>query len=259
MIWFLYDDFDLIVCEITIWNNLKRLEWNKKKFFKRVAKRNVAFRVEWALKFIRWTIKQLIFIDEFVVNERTNDRKINWSFVETSFYVIQEFKRNKKWNILSTYTIDDYIFHLVHHDNIIVVIFNDFIRYNVFSQCFIDEVDFRNVFIMNNVKIHRNDELRAMCVEINVQFEYLFSYFFDYNFIEISFVILKIWIKKTYIWRKHTRKSSKTSINFWTIRCKKCNECKRSTKMRKKILIICFVLQTLFIRSMQIITVKFKS
>ena len=26
LIWFLYDDFDFVVCEITIWNNLKRLE-----------------------------------------------------------------------------------------------------------------------------------------------------------------------------------------------------------------------------------------
>ena len=134
LIWFLYDDFDFVICEITIWNNLKRLKWNKKNFFKIIAKRNVAFRVEWTLKFIRWTIKQLIFIDEFVVNERTNDKKTNWFFVETSFYVIHKFHRNKKWNILSILTIDNYIIHLIHHNNIIVVIFNDFIRYNVFCK-----------------------------------------------------------------------------------------------------------------------------
>ena len=68
-------------------------------------------------------------------------------------------------------------------------------------------MNFRNVFIMNNVKIHRNDELRTMCVEINVQLEYLFSYFFDYNFIEIFFVILKIWIKKNiYLTKTYTIK-----------------------------------------------------
>ena len=58
--------------------------------------------------------------------------------------------------------------------------------------CFIDNFDSRNVLVMNNARIYHNAKLKLMCKNVNVTLTFLSFYFFDYNFIEILFAILKI-------------------------------------------------------------------
>ena len=196
MIWFLFDEYDIVCFEIIVWRNLHRLKWNKKRSYKVTKKRNQRFRDDWALRLIEWNVEQFVFIDESTSDERIDDRKFAWDSISISTYSIQYFKRNKRWNILFVYTIDDYIIWKIHHENIIAQIFCDFIRYQILFFCFIDDFEFRNVLIMNNARIHHNAKLKLMCKDVNVTLTFLFFYSLDYNFIEISFAILKIWIRK---------------------------------------------------------------
>ena len=195
MIWFFFDEYDVLICEITIWYSLHRIDWTRKRSSKIIKERNVYLRFEWTKRIEDWSIYQMIFLNEFVVHERTNDRKFDWKSRDLSFIEIQFFKRNKKWNIFFVFTMNDFLIYKLHHDNIIIAIYNDFIRNDVFFHCSIDD-DFRNVIVMNNARIHHNDELIVMCDEINVTLIYLFFYSSNYNSIEISFAIFKIWIKR---------------------------------------------------------------
>ena len=127
----------------------------------------------------------------------SDDRKYDWASHEIFIFKVQEFKRSKKWNILPAFTVDGYIAWKMHHDNIIVAIFNDFVRNQVLLQC--TSASFggpRFVLMLNNAKIHWNSELIEMCETADVIFVRLFFYFFDFNPIEISFVLLKVWIRK---------------------------------------------------------------
>ena len=85
---------------------------------------------------------------------------------------------------------------MIHHENIIVELFLNFIRYQIFFLCFTNDVNSRSVLIMNNAQCHRDSKLKIMCKNVNVILIFLFSYFSNYNFIEISFAILKIYIRK---------------------------------------------------------------
>ena len=57
----------------------------------------------------RWRPDQLMFIDESAANERTLDRKYQWSRIGTQCVVTEQLKSSKKWSILPVYTQDGYI------------------------------------------------------------------------------------------------------------------------------------------------------
>ena len=124
--------------------------------------------------------------------------------------------KNEKWNILFIFNVNNYIIYRIHYKNIIVVIFLEFIRDNVFSLCFIDDVNSRNVLIMNNARIHKNIELQIVCKNVNVLLIYFSFYSSNYNFIEVLFIILKTWIKRNiYLTKIYTKK--KFDLFFYKI------------------------------------------
>ena len=125
------------------------------------------------------------------------NRKYDWILIEIFIFKIQFFYRSKKWNILFVFIVENYIAWKMHHDNIIVVIFNDFVKNQNFFFCTsVSLKNFRSMLMLNNAKIHWNEKLIEMCETTDVILIWLFSYSSDFNSIETSFVLLKTWIKK---------------------------------------------------------------
>ena len=138
-----------------------------------------------------------MFLDEAIACERTEDRKYAWTRRDRKINVVTLFKRNKRWSILFAFTLKSYIVWTIHHDSITQEIFNDFVRYYVLSLTSSTIYESKNsVLILNNVSTHKSVELQEMCTEIDVKLIFLSSYSSDYNFIKISFAILKKWIKR---------------------------------------------------------------
>jgi transposase len=54
----------------------------------------------------------------------------------------------------------------------------------------------RSILILNNARIHWNDDLIQMCDAVEVILARLSSYSSDFNLIETSFSLLKTWIKR---------------------------------------------------------------
>jgi transposase len=54
----------------------------------------------------------------------------------------------------------------------------------------------RSVLILNNVRIHWNDDLIQMCDAVEIILARLSSYSSDFNLIETSFALLKAWIRR---------------------------------------------------------------
>ena len=138
-----------------------------------------------------------MFLDEAVVCERTGDRKYAWARRDRKVNVVTLFKRSKRWSILSAFTLEGYIVWTIHHDSITQEIFNDFVRYYVLPLTTSTIYEGKNsVLILNNVSTHKSVELQEMCTEVGVELIFLSSYSSDYNSIEISFAILKKWVKR---------------------------------------------------------------
>jgi transposase len=55
---------------------------------------------------------------------------------------------------------------------------------------------YRSILMLDNARIHWNEDLIQMCDAIKVILARLFSYSSDFNLIEIFFALLKAWIKK---------------------------------------------------------------
>jgi transposase len=54
----------------------------------------------------------------------------------------------------------------------------------------------RSILILNNARIHWNDELIQICDVVEIILARLSSYSSDFNLIETSFALLKAWIRR---------------------------------------------------------------
>ena len=84
MAWFLFDEFDILVDEVTVWRALHRFGWSRENMWKIAKQRNQDFRNRWMVQLGGWRADQLIFLDESAANERTGMK----SFVYTEILLI---------------------------------------------------------------------------------------------------------------------------------------------------------------------------
>ena len=125
------------------------------------------------------------------------DRKYGWSPIGYPSINVRELKRHKRWSILPALDINGYFAYEVIQASFTMELFNDFIRTKVLPHCGRHDLnEARSVLVMDNAPIHRNEELKEMCNEAGVLLEYLPPYSPDFNPIELSFGVLKSWIRR---------------------------------------------------------------
>jgi transposase len=164
---------------------------------RQTAQRNQPLRNDWMQRLSEWIAEQLIFLDESVACERTDDRRYDWVLSDIIFTMNQNLRKSKKWSILSVFIVNDYITWEMHQNNITAIIFNDFVQNQMLSQCIsIIYESFKSILILNNARIHWNDDLIQMCDAIEIILARLSLYSSDFNLIETSFSLLKAWIRK---------------------------------------------------------------
>ncbi len=72
MIWFLYDEFDIVISQSMISRVLKQARYSRKIAQRVAAERDEKLRSEWERQLMNWTSDQLVFLDESVACERTD-------------------------------------------------------------------------------------------------------------------------------------------------------------------------------------------
>jgi transposase len=197
MCWFVWNEFEISVNDSIVNRALKRLNWNRKKMMRQTAQRNQQLRNDWMQRLNEWIAEQLIFLNESAACERTDDRRYDWASSNIVFTMSQNLRRSKKWSILFAFIVNDYITWEMHQNSITAIIFNDFVRNQMLSQCISTIYEsLRSILILNNARIHWNDDLIQMCDAIEIILTRLSSYSFDFNLIETFFSLLKAWIRK---------------------------------------------------------------
>ena len=58
--------------------------------------RNAELRAEWKLHLTEWKSEQLMFLNEFMTNEKINDRKYEWASIEAIINSYELLKYIKK-------------------------------------------------------------------------------------------------------------------------------------------------------------------
>ena len=211
MIWFLYDEFDIVISQSTISKMLKQAKYSRKIAQRVAAERDKKLCSEWKWRLMSWTSDQLVFLDESVACERTDklnflffftlsshanacslaDRKYDWVSIDLFLHITQSLKRSKRWSILSAFFIDEYIAWKMHHNFITKEIFLNFMQSQMLFICNSEEIKLRSMMIMNNARIHQSAKLNELCESFEMHLVKLSFYSPDYNFIESSFSMLK--------------------------------------------------------------------
>ncbi len=116
MIWFLYDEFDIVISQSMISRLLKQARYSRKIAQRVAAERDEKLRSEWKRRLMSWTSDQLVFLDESVACEWTDklnfllfstlsnhanacslaDWKYDWVSIDLSLHITQSLKWSKR-------------------------------------------------------------------------------------------------------------------------------------------------------------------
>lgn len=186
------DEFDVALSLPSVWRVLKRRKWSRKKAEKKALERSEPLRAVWRGRRLYWSRRRLVFIDESGANERTGSRKYGWSPRGVACHEFESIKRSERWSILPAMTVDGYVGEpLIYQGGINAEIFVAWLAEDILPQ-----LSEGSILVMDNASIHRSAEVYAVVAEAGFELEFLPPYSPDYNPIELSFGILKAWIKR---------------------------------------------------------------
>lgn len=156
MVYFIYNEFGILVNDSTISRALKSRNWSRKKVNRRAKQRSRQLRELYFLKLSRWTAEQLIFVDESSCNERSADRKYGWAPIGQAPIVYSSLHRSQRWSILPAYTIDGYVAWHMQTGHYTSAQFLKFVVEDLLPKTnpFPGK---RSILIMDNAKIHDSE------------------------------------------------------------------------------------------------------
>jgi len=196
LVWVLRDEFDITVNEAVISETLRRLGWTRKLCKRVAAERSFVARTAWRGRMALWRPDQLVFLDESAANERTGYRKYGWSPQGTEPIQVASVRRSERWSILPAYTLEGWLdCTLLTHGAVTKDMFTDWVINRVLPHCNPYPEGPRCIIVLDNCAIHGDPILKEACRDAGVQLEYLPPYSPDFNPIELSFHILKAWIR----------------------------------------------------------------
>jgi transposase len=192
--WFIYDSFDVVVGESTVWDLLQRNKWSRKACRRRAAERSEALRFAWQRKQLDWRAQDIVCVDESACNERTGHRKFGWSLKGTPCYTTQSQKRSERYSILPAISINGFLpCTLIRQGSITGEIFYTWLKDELLPL-----LSPGQILVLDNASIHRSRDVKALVASHGIQLEFLPPYSPDFNPIETAFASLKGWVRRYY-------------------------------------------------------------
>ncbi len=96
MLYYLFDDWGIIVALSTLFNALKVMKINRKCLKREALERSQECRNLYFLDVSQFTHEMLVFLDESAANEHTMHRKRGWALYDISPRIIRPVKRSER-------------------------------------------------------------------------------------------------------------------------------------------------------------------
>lgn len=192
--WFLYNEFDVVLSEQRISEIIKEREFSKKAVYRVAAEQNPLLRADFEEKMKSMPAHRVCCVDESASNQRTGWRKYGFSPINTPCKDQGNAKRSERWSVLPALTTNGYLDGaLIYQGSIDSKKFEDWIEFVVLPQLE------RGMFlVMDNAPTHCNDWLKDICYNAGIELVKLPPYSPNYNPIELSFSLLKAWIRRNF-------------------------------------------------------------
>lgn len=194
--WYLWEELAITVSQPTI-SRLIMAERRSRKVAQRIGHRqNDELRQDWRAQCIDLRAEQLVFIDEASFNEATGWRHFAYAPVGEPARYHASRRRGHSWSILPAYTIDGYLPCTgVKEGWFNGEGFYSWVANELLPHCNAYPAP-RSVIVMDNVSLHCNPRIAELIRSHGCEVRYLPPYSPDFNPIELTFSVLKDWIRR---------------------------------------------------------------
>lgn len=188
----------------TVSRFLKKNGWNRKTLRPTCIDRNEELRESYRNCMRRYDAEDVVFLDESIFNEKTGWRHHAYAPVGHVARYMADIRRGKTWAILPAYTVNGYLPCTAVKEGYFS--HEDFLEWIVRSLL----PTLRNVYngrpmvvVLDNVSIHTNSSITQVLREAGHVVRFLPPYSPDYNPIELTFSVLKAWIRRNFVYMRH--------------------------------------------------------
>ena len=185
---------------------LKRNKWSRKEFQRISRDRSEQLRLRWRQDISRFIAEQLVFLDESIFNEKSGWRHMAYAPIGDEARYQTSIQRGKTWSICAAYTVNGYLPCTAIREGYFKK--EDFLLWLTEELLSILTLSNRLYTIcLDNVSIYIDSRVNEVVEAAGYLIRYLPPYSPDYNPIELSFSVLKAWIKRNYYWLRPTCES----------------------------------------------------
>lgn len=202
MQWFLQEECCVEeVSRSTVCRTLKRRGWSNKKGERIGTARSQLLREAYRVDISQYTAEQLVFVDESSFNETTGWRRMAWAPIGAPARYEDSRTRGKSWSVAPAYTVDGYLpCTAIRLGYFSQEAFFQWVANELLPQCNAYPAP-RSVIVLDNVSSHIEQRLKDEIEGRGCRIKFLPPYSPDYNPIELTFAVLKAWIKRNF-WRE---------------------------------------------------------
>lgn len=193
---FLEEEWSLTVSQPTISRLLKEHRISQKKGQRVGHTQSRQLRVAWQASMLDFTAEQLIFVDESIFKQQTGWRSMAYGPIGEAVRYSDDMTRGDTWSICPAYTVDGYL--------PCTAIRQGYFNSNAFFSWFANELlplcrpfpEPRSVICLDNLNVHLDPRIKQAAEEKGVFLKFLPPYSPDYSPIELTFSMLKAWMRR---------------------------------------------------------------
>jgi transposase len=201
MVDWLLEERGVIVSQATVSNIIRRNHWSRQTISLISNRRDEELRKAYLEDMLSYPAEDLIFIDESLFNKKTGWRSKAYAPIGSPARYVADIDRGTTYSILPAIDIDGYLpgvgikeGYFSREDLI------DWITTKMLPAIAEKYGPHPKVIVMDNVAIHQGDEIIRLIQAAGHIVKFLPPYSPDFNPIELTFSVLKAWIKRNY-WR----------------------------------------------------------
>ena len=192
------------VSQSTISNFLENRGWSRQTLRPFSINRSEELRDRYRRLMRDFAADDLVFLDESIFNEKTGWRHHAYAPVGHASRYAQNISRGSTYAILPAYTIHGYLpCTAIKEGYFNREDFIDWIQNQLVPTLRATYGPRHMVIVLDNVSIHTNDEVTRVIQALGYSVRYLPPYSPDYNPIELTFSVLKAWIRRNYVFMRH--------------------------------------------------------
>ena len=201
LVHYLLDEWDLEVDRSTVNRLLKKEKITHKKG-QRHGPQSQLLRLQWQADTNLFVAEQLVFVDEALWNMQSCWRAMAYAAIGHPARYTATVRRGDSWCILPAYTTEGYLpctaIKKGWYDK---ESYTDWIIQELLPLCN-PYPQKHSVICMDNASIHHSTRLDEAVAAKGCILKYLPPYSPDYNPIELSFAVLKSWLRKNHIYHR---------------------------------------------------------